>query len=248
MYLGFKDKKEFESVVGQKFIDNNLLLIPLSEDFIISNQNSDNDAFSVLHVDCHYIGKDSSFLSGEFDIICIDRSPIHVEELITESIKEAYEEVYGENISLHYICLYRYNLIIQINYFSNSCHFYTDCVKKSNYLAVYLRDREDKNIKEDKEMNNKDLANSDMTNNEDVKEVISFSVKDIFTLLGGILSVAGGVFGFKKGKKSESKSRKLLWGGLTALGVLGVIKSVFKLSDSLFLPESYDEAEENIEE
>ena len=232
MYLGFKDKKEFESVVGQKFIDNNLLLIPLSEDFILSNQNPYNDAFSVLHVDCHYIGKDSSFLSGEFDIICIDRSPIHVEELITESIKEAYEEVYGENISLHY----------------NSCHFYTDCVKKSNYLAVYLRDREDKNIKEDKEMNNKDLANSDMTSNEDVKEVISFSVKDIFTLLGGILSVAGGVFGFKKGKKSESKSRKLLWGGLTVLGVLGVVKSLFKLSDSLFLPESYDEDEENIEE
>ena len=73
MYLGFKDKKEFESAVGQKFIDNNLLLIPLSEDFIISNQNSDNDAFSVLHVDCHYIGKTTSFLSGEFDIICIDK-------------------------------------------------------------------------------------------------------------------------------------------------------------------------------
>ena len=232
MYLGFKDKKEFESVVGQKFIDNNLLLIPLSEDFILSNQNPYNDAFSVLQVYCHYIGKDSSLLSGEFDIICIDRSPIHVEELITESIKEAYEELYEKNISLHY----------------NSWHFYTDCVKESNYLAVYLRDREDKNIKEDKEMNNKDLANSDMTNNEDVKEVISFSVKDIFTLLGGILSVAGGVFGFKKGKKSESKSRKLLWGGLTVLGVLGVVKSLFKLSDSLFLPESYDEDEENIKE
>lgn len=236
MYLGFKDKKEFESLVGQKFIDNNLLLIPLSENFMLSNQNPYNDAFSVLCINCHYIGKDGSFLGGgEFDIICIDRFPIHVEELITESIKEAYKEVHGENISLHF----------------NSCHFYTDCIKQlqSNYLAVYLRDREDKiNIKEDKEMNNKDLANSDMANNEDVKEVISFSVKDIFTLLGGILSVAGGVFGFKKGKKSGSKSRKLLWGGLTALGVLGVVKSVFKLSDSLFLPESYDEDEENIEE
>lgn len=233
MYFGFKDKKEFESVVGQKFIDNNLLLIPLSEDFIISNQNSDNDAFSVLYVDCHYIGENDS-LNDEFDIVCIDRSsPNYVKELIIKSIKEAYEEAYGEKISLHF----------------DSCYFNADCVKKSNYLAVYLRDREDKiNIKEDKEMNNKDLANSDMTNNEDVKEVISFSVKDIFTLLGGILSVAGGVFGFKKGKKSESKSRKLLWGGITALGVLGVIKSVFKLSDSLFLPESYDEDEENIEE
>lgn len=83
--------------------------------------------------------------------------------------------------------------------------------------------------------------NDKKTNTTETSKIaFEYSKKDIAIFTSGVLSAIGSILGFNKIKKSESKSKKLLWSGATVLSVIGAIKSLYSLSDSLLLPEADD--------